>query len=249
MNGEVMVVQDRLVVTEKEIQQLKYQYDMFRKLQQVVLEENVDYGFPAGKKSQDQKPSLYKSGAEKLTRLFNLTPEFELIKQIEEQGFIMYAFRCQLKTSTGQLVGEGYGACNSREKQGWNANPWAFQNNILKMAKKRAHVDAVLTGLGASNVFTQDIEDTVEDQHQRNENKHTEPTGDQERKLTEKQMRMIRGLINSLAEETESSPEEVEAEIKNSFKIEHFSNLTVSQASNVIAALQDQLKAITGVGQ
>jgi hypothetical protein len=32
-------------------------------------------------------------------------------------------------------------------------------NTVLKMAKKRALVDAVLTVLGASDIFTQDIED------------------------------------------------------------------------------------------
>lgn len=32
-------------------------------------------------------------------------------------------------------------------------------NTVLKMAKKRAHVDAVLTATGASDIFTQDMED------------------------------------------------------------------------------------------
>src|SRR3990172_2698833 len=36
-------------------------------------------------------------------------------------------------------------------------------NTVLKMAKKRAHVDAVLTATAASDIFTQDLEDLVED--------------------------------------------------------------------------------------
>ena len=41
-------------------------------------------------------------------------------------------------------------------------NPHDQANTILKMAKKRALVDATLTTLGASDIFTQDIED-IED--------------------------------------------------------------------------------------
>jgi hypothetical protein len=35
-------------------------------------------------------------------------------------------------------------------------------NTVLKMAKKRAHVDAVLTATAASDIFTQDIEEIIE---------------------------------------------------------------------------------------
>ena len=40
-------------------------------------------------------------------------------------------------------------------------NPADYYNTILKMAKKRAHVDAILTATAASDIFTQDIEDLV----------------------------------------------------------------------------------------
>ena len=38
-------------------------------------------------------------------------------------------------------------------------NPADYYNTILKMAKKRAHVDAMLTATAASDIFTQDLED------------------------------------------------------------------------------------------
>lgn len=41
-------------------------------------------------------------------------------------------------------------------------NPADYYNTVLKMAKKRAFVDAVLTATGASDIFTQDIEDMPE---------------------------------------------------------------------------------------
>jgi len=40
-----------------------------------------------------------------------------------------------------------------------NENPQDLANTILKIAKKRAFVDAILTATGASRIFTQDVED------------------------------------------------------------------------------------------
>jgi hypothetical protein len=42
-------------------------------------------------------------------------------------------------------------------------NPFDVGNTILKMAKKRAQVDAVITATAASDIFTQDIEDLPEE--------------------------------------------------------------------------------------
>lgn len=48
----------------------------------------------------------------------------------------------------GQIVGEIE-----------NPDPWDLDTTLLKMAEKRAHVDATLRGTAASGLFTQDIED------------------------------------------------------------------------------------------
>lgn len=245
-----------LSVNKADIEQLRIQYEMFRELQKQVLEQDVDYGWPSGNKTS--KPSLYKSGAEKLTRLFNLLPKFELLKYVEQPDFVYYMFKCTLLTPSGLAIGEGYGSCNSSEKSHWQKNPLANANTILKMAKKRSHVDAILTGLGASNVFTQDLEDAENDEEKQNGNGQKEngrPESQQgqqqsdQRKITDKQLRMIHALINSIAQNTESRVEEVEADIKEHFQIEHFSNLTVAQASQLITALKEQLKAITEAGE
>lgn len=53
-------------------------------------------------------------------------------------------------------------------------NPADYYNTVLKMAKKRAHVDAVLTATAASDIFTQDVEDMVEN-GKMPENGHLEP--------------------------------------------------------------------------
>lgn len=99
-----------------------------------------------------------------------------------------YRYRGGLRESTGQPVpaeywnlkkagkigealaaigGEGFGVmkdgpdwviCKHGEKME-NPDPADQFNTILKMAKKRSLIDAVLTGTGASDIFTQDIED------------------------------------------------------------------------------------------
>lgn len=40
-----------------------------------------------------------------------------------------------------------------------NENPSDLANTILKMSKKRAFIDAIITATGASRIFTQDVED------------------------------------------------------------------------------------------
>lgn len=42
-------------------------------------------------------------------------------------------------------------------------NPADLANTVLKMAKKRAQIDAILTATAASDIFTQDIEDLPEE--------------------------------------------------------------------------------------
>lgn len=51
--------------------------------------------------------------------------------------------------------------CSTGEKMEHD-NPADYWNTVLKMAKKRAHVDAILTATAASDIFTQDVEDMPE---------------------------------------------------------------------------------------
>lgn len=43
-----------------------------------------------------------------------------------------------------------------------NPDPYDVENTLLKMAKKRSHVDATLTATATSGLFTQDVEDMVQ---------------------------------------------------------------------------------------
>jgi len=154
----------------------------------------VHYGIIPGCKL----PSLYKAGAEKLAMTFRLGSEFEeLPGSVESDSFICYKINCKLfYIPTGNVVGNGRGVCNSKEKKYRTRmvyankatpeekaigreeertgdkgpykvlivpqDPWDVQNTIYKMACKRAMVAAIINATGASDIFSQDVEDLPE---------------------------------------------------------------------------------------
>ena len=155
-NNSMMVIDgiklDRVQDSMNKIQQ-------FQKVVQGALTEGHDYGAAF---SGTSKPSLLKPGAEKILMLLGLTSEYEVIEKIQdyEDGFFAYTIRCVL-TKGGQVITEGLGHCNSKEKKydSDKQDKYMLGNTCLKMAKKRAQVDAALTVGSLSNIFTQDLED------------------------------------------------------------------------------------------
>lgn len=186
------------------------------------LKKDEDYGIIPGVK----KPSLWKSGADKLCELYGLSDDYvEVSKTIDwEKGLFDYELKCLLYRGD-RLVGTGLGSCSSYEgKYRWRStqrkcpiclketiikgkeeygggylcfgkkggcgakfadtdsritdqatgqtqNPDIadVKNTVLKMAKKRAKVDATIAVTRSSGLFTQDVEDTgtaPEDRHE-----------------------------------------------------------------------------------
>lgn len=88
----------------------------FQKLVQMELHEGSDFGVIPGTK----KPTLLKPGAEKIIKLLDLADTFEIIEKVEDwdKGFFFYNFKILLVSLiTGQVVSEGVGSCNSKEKK------------------------------------------------------------------------------------------------------------------------------------
>jgi hypothetical protein len=128
----------------------------FQQLVQSQLKQNHDYGIIPG----TPKPTLLKPGAEKILMLMGLRSEFEIVDSTRdfEKGFFQYQVRCKLYRGD-ILITEGLGAANTKESRYLKHDPYTIDNTVLKIAKKRALIDAVLLVASLSEVFTQDLED------------------------------------------------------------------------------------------
>jgi len=128
----------------------------FQELVKTQLSQNHDYGIVPG----TAKPTLLKPGAEKILMLMGLTSEFDLLDSTRDfkTGFFQYQVKCKLYKN-GILITEGLGACNTMEGKYVKQNAFTIDNTVLKMAKKRALVDATLVVASLSQIFTQDVED------------------------------------------------------------------------------------------
>jgi hypothetical protein len=80
-----------------------------------VMVEGEHYGTIPGV----EKPSLWKPGAEKLCRLFQLDPQFEdPVERFHEDGHYSATVRCTLwHIPSGMRVASGLGSCTSRESK------------------------------------------------------------------------------------------------------------------------------------
>lgn len=122
-----------------------------------MMVPNIDYGFVTG----CPKPMLFKSGAEKLCDIYGFTKQIEIMEKTEnwENGIFHYVVKAILiNKRTGLIESEGIGACNSKEKKFASQDAYSIVNNVIKMAKKRAIVDATLAATRTSGIFAQDME-------------------------------------------------------------------------------------------
>lgn len=121
------------------------------------LVRDVDFG----KVPKAKKPSLWKSGAEKVLFGFHLSYDTEVIDSYKDwqNGFFYYEVMAKAYDSNGKIIRTGVGCCNTNEASFGRASAYDSANNALKKAKKRAVVDLALTIGCLSDAFTQDLED------------------------------------------------------------------------------------------
>ncbi len=126
------------------------------------MKEGTDYGTITitGKNGREytSKPSLFKPGSEKFCSLLHLRPTFVRDDETWEMAgkrANLFCYKCILLDQKEKVIGEGRGAADLNEKASWTIN------NAVKIAEKRAQIDAVLRTGGLSDFFTQDLEDAV----------------------------------------------------------------------------------------
>lgn len=144
-----------------------------------VMKEGTHFGTIPG----TPKPSLWKAGAEVLCMTFRLAPMLEshVTKDDPEAewsytgtkrdgnmvtgtcvGFFEVEAVCAIQGTSGEILSRCSARCNNREAKYRGLSIFDIRNTIQKMAEKRAFVSAVLMATGASDIFTQDIEDFPE---------------------------------------------------------------------------------------
>ena len=156
---KVQSTQSMSIIDNVNLQQVSATMQKIAQFQQVIqktLHQGHDFGIIPG----TDKPTLLKPGAEKILMMMGLRSEFEIVDSTRdfEKGFFQYQVRCRLLKGD-MVITEGLGACNTRERKYLKMDPFTMDNTVLKMAKKRALVDATLLVASLSDVFTQDIED------------------------------------------------------------------------------------------
>lgn len=275
----------------------------FQAIVQKELHEGHDYGVIPG----TQKPTLLKPGAEKIAKLLNLADEYEIEDKTEnwEKPFFYYRIKCRLRSlSSGQIVSEGLGSCNSMESRyrwRWifesdlsdyqrerkdslvrsertarktgkpyvvyrveNDEIWTLNNTILKIAKKRALVDASLSAGRLSDLFTQDVEDIANDvMTKQNEAKpRAEKTEAREenfslsqeeeilpnKPIKREQVKVIMNLMNTLVDKFGKKPDWIHDDIFKKVetvfdvKVKNIpDDLTQVQAERVITDLKNKI--------
>lgn len=151
-----------LALTREGVAELNQHRALLMEFVNKQLKQGVDYGVVPG----TPKPSLYKPGAEKLRTLFSLKTDTRLSdKEIDRPGnFIQYVYRTEVSDKNGRLLVALEGSCNSKERKYISRSIYDMDNTLRKMAQKRSFVGAVMLATGASDFFTQDIDDEVDAQ-------------------------------------------------------------------------------------
>ncbi len=158
-----------------------------------ALVQGVDFGIIPNCK----KPTLLKSGAEKIALYLNLIFRTEVVSRTEDfqQGFFAYECKVYLIDVDGVVRGEGIATANTKESKYAKSNGFSVQNVVLKMCKKRALVDAVLNVGALSSKFTQDVEDMDLSQEQDGKNPESLKKSSSSRPATKKQLQYLLQLM------------------------------------------------------
>ena len=250
------------------VEQMKTDLNRLTSFIREILKKDQDYGVIPG---TGKKPTLYKTGAEKLLKFFNYTPRFQLIEKITdwdlEKPFFYFNYRCTIHDRfTGKIIAEANGSCNSREKKfGYKSQydsrkppepqpayyTFSIVNTLEKMAQKRAFVGATLIATCASMFFTQDLEDMKDILEAEYEltGEGTAPLEEpQVKKITENQRNTILSMLSHYVKPQEGeNPHEYEMRKEVVFQEinkakKPLSELTFDEASSAIKVLSERIK-------
>ncbi len=222
------------------LQEAKERIQMLRQFVKEYMVPNEDYGLIPG----CQRPSLFKPGAEKLCDVYGFSKHVEITGKTEnwDEPFLNYEIKVTLLNKrTGFIEAEGIGNANSKEKKFAKQDTFSVSNTLLKVAKKRALVDAVLSATRSSGLFTQDVEDLVIDRTDLGREKQPQEaaasaTSSKDKEfVTEEQIT----TIYTLARELNFSPGVGKKILINHYGAEKVQQLTQVQGDDLIRRLRE----------
>ena len=181
-------------------------YEGQQALVKVDLMRDVDFGMIP----KTKKPTLFKSGAEKVIASYGLLQHYTIESKIEkfdrvleggkwtDNSFFMYVIRCDLvrvgNDGKEYVFTSGIGSANTLESRNGFNGAFNAANGTLKMAQKRAMVSAAVNIGALSSMFTMDIEDSdfVESGY-----KSISNTQDPNARITANQIKRLFAIANS----------------------------------------------------
>ena len=142
-----------ILIGSTNIDEISKKLDDFDKLAKIIkkcLIENEDYGIIPN----CEKPSLFKSGAEKIALMYGLIANYE---ELPTNNPKLIKMKCVLfSPSLNRIMANSFGIAEVPKfgkDEGWKVNA------AYKMCQKRAFVGAVVQIANLSKIFTQDMED------------------------------------------------------------------------------------------
>jgi hypothetical protein len=85
--------------------------------------------------------------------------------QGETSGYYEVISTCTIRAANGAVIATAAGSCNNLENKYREQIVWDVRNTILKMSGKRALIASVLLATGCSDMFTQDLDDDWDGEH------------------------------------------------------------------------------------
>lgn len=146
-----------------EYRQRNEEYEQFIRLLNEVFVKDADY---MEQDYRNGRKVLLKGGAERALYIAGgrvSQIKIEHIWETDENQRKHYTaiVETTLVDKDDNFLSLGVGICSTRERK-YEKQPYDSINTVVKMAKKRAFVDAVISGLNLSSLFTQDMEEDDE---------------------------------------------------------------------------------------
>ena len=152
------------------------------------------------------------------------------MEDFNDNGFFAYECKVTILDGNGTVKGEGYGCSNTREPKYVKGSGFASMNTVLKMAKKRALVDAVLNVACLSSFFTQDVEDMNLDGNSGNDQQMKQEQPRTDKPASAKQI----AFLERLMKESNSSVAAMNRYTSTNFGVENYRAITAVMASALI---------------